>query len=43
LAAGAVADLAEGVVRARESIDSGRALETLERLVVVSGRLGGVA
>jgi anthranilate phosphoribosyltransferase len=43
LAAGEVADLAEGVVRARESIDSGRALETLERLVVVSGRLGGVA
>ncbi len=39
LAAGEVADLAEGVVRARESIDSGRAAEALELLVSVSGRL----
>jgi anthranilate phosphoribosyltransferase len=38
-AAGAVADLAEGIVRARESIDSGRAAEALERLVAVSTRL----
>jgi anthranilate synthase/phosphoribosyltransferase len=43
LAAGAVDDLAEGVVRARESIDSGRALDVLERLVVTSRRLGGAA
>jgi hypothetical protein len=40
LAAGEVPDLAAGVVRARESIDSRRALETLERLVAVSQRLG---
>lgn len=39
LAAGAVSDLAEGVVRARESLDSGRALEVLERLVATSTRL----
>ncbi len=39
LAAGAVDDLAEGVVRARESIDGGRALEVLERLVTTSQRL----
>ncbi len=39
LAAGEVADLAEGVVRARESIDSGRAAQALEMLVSVSGRL----
>jgi anthranilate phosphoribosyltransferase len=41
LAAGEVADLAEGVVRARESIDSGRALATLERLAATSARLAG--
>ncbi|MHB8050022.1 MAG: anthranilate phosphoribosyltransferase [Coriobacteriia bacterium] len=39
LAAGVVSDLAEGVVRARESIDSGRALEALERLAYTSVRL----
>lgn len=38
LAAGAVSDLAEGVVRARESIDSGKALNALESLVAVSNR-----
>jgi len=40
LAAGKATDLAEGVMLARESIDSGRALATLEQLVVVSQRLG---
>lgn len=39
LAAGEVADLAAGVVRARESLDSGRALSALESLVTVSRRL----
>ncbi|MBN2247569.1 MAG: anthranilate phosphoribosyltransferase [Coriobacteriia bacterium] len=39
LAAGVVSDLAGGVVRARESIDSGRALEALERLASTSARL----
>jgi anthranilate synthase/phosphoribosyltransferase len=39
LAAGAVDDLAEGVVRARESIDSGRAIDVLERLVSTTRRL----
>lgn len=39
LAAGEVADLAEGVVRARAAIDSGRAAQALEMLVTVSGRL----
>jgi len=39
LAAGAVGDLAAGVVSARESIDSGRALEALERLASTSVRL----
>lgn len=39
LAAGVVADLAEGVVRARESIDSGKALAALELLAVTSTRL----
>ena len=43
LAAGEVADLAEGVVRARDSIDSGRALDVLERLVALSSRLGAEA
>jgi anthranilate phosphoribosyltransferase len=43
LAAGAVTDLAEGVVRARESIDSGRAAEALEKLVAVSCRLAAAA
>ncbi|MDZ4167722.1 MAG: anthranilate phosphoribosyltransferase [Coriobacteriia bacterium] len=43
LVAGEVADLAAGVVLARESIDSGRALQTLERLVVVSKRLGSAS
>lgn len=39
LAAGEVADLAEGVDRARTSIDSGRAADALERLIAVSNRL----
>ena len=39
VAAGAASDLAEGVVRARESIDSSRAAEVLERLVLTSQRL----
>ena len=39
LAAGAVPDLAEGVVRARESIDSGRARDVLARLAATSTRL----
>ncbi len=43
LAAGAVADLAEGVAAARESIDSGRAQSALEALVAVSRRLGEAA
>ena len=43
LAAGSVRDLAEGVVRARESIDSGRAAESLEMLVTVSQRLSAAA
>jgi len=38
-AAGEVDDLVDGVVRARDAIDSGRALESLERLVVTSQRL----
>jgi anthranilate phosphoribosyltransferase len=41
LAAGEVRDLAEGVARARESIDSGRALAALERLVATTARLAG--
>jgi anthranilate phosphoribosyltransferase len=40
LAADKVTDLAEGVTLARESIDTGRALATLEQLIVVSQRLG---
>ena len=40
LAAGEVTDLVEGVVRARESIDSGKALSVLESLARVSTRLG---
>ncbi len=40
LAAGEVADLAEGVVRSRESIDSGRARGVLESLVKLSTHLG---
>jgi anthranilate phosphoribosyltransferase len=43
LAAGVVPDLAEGVVRARESIDSGKALQVLDRLVATTRRLGGAA
>ncbi|MBN1193277.1 MAG: anthranilate phosphoribosyltransferase, partial [Coriobacteriia bacterium] len=43
LAAGEVTDLAAGVARARESIDSGRALEVLDRLAATSRRLGGAA
>jgi len=43
LAAGEVIDLAAGVVRARESIDSGRALSSLDRLVATSARLAGGA
>jgi anthranilate phosphoribosyltransferase len=42
-AAGEVEDLADGVARARTSIDSGRARDVLERLVVTSRRLGGGA
>jgi anthranilate phosphoribosyltransferase len=43
LAAGKANDLAEGVALARESIDSGRAQEALEKLVAVSQRLGSLA
>ncbi|MBN2848874.1 MAG: anthranilate phosphoribosyltransferase [Coriobacteriia bacterium] len=43
LAAGKVADLAAGLALARESIDSGRALEVLDRLAATSRRLGGGA
>ncbi|MHB1340882.1 MAG: anthranilate phosphoribosyltransferase [Coriobacteriia bacterium] len=43
LAAGEVDDLAAGVVRARDSIDSGRAAEALEMLVTLSKRLAGEA
>ncbi len=43
MAAGAVDDLAAGVVAARESIDSGRALAALEALAKVSQRLGRAA
>jgi anthranilate phosphoribosyltransferase len=42
-AAGEVDDLVEGIVRAREAIDSGRALEALDRLVVTSKRLAAAA
>ena len=34
------ADLAEGLALAVESIDSGRAAAVLDRLVIVSGRVG---
>ncbi|MEN6429415.1 MAG: anthranilate phosphoribosyltransferase [Coriobacteriales bacterium] len=40
VAAGVAHDLAEGVVQARESVDSGRAAEALDRLVALSSRLG---
>jgi len=43
LAAGEVPDLAEGVVRARTSIDSGKALSALESLAAVSQRLAADA
>ena len=43
LAAGAVNDLAEGIARARESIDSGKAIQVLDRLVATTRRLGGAA
>ncbi|MBU4555960.1 MAG: anthranilate phosphoribosyltransferase [Actinobacteria bacterium] len=43
LAAGEVPDLAEGVIRARDSIDSGRALAALTALAAVSQRLGAEA
>jgi len=43
LAAGEVPDLAEGVVCARASIDSGKALSALESLVAVSQRLAADA
>ncbi len=43
LAAGKADDLAEGVALARDSIDSGRALATLEQLVIVSRRFGDAA
>lgn len=36
---GLAADLAEGVVKAAESLDSGAALDTLERLIVCSQRM----
>ncbi len=39
LVAGTVEDLAEGVARARESIDTGKALSALDSLIAVSGRL----
>ncbi|MDI6692681.1 MAG: anthranilate phosphoribosyltransferase [Anaerosomatales bacterium] len=39
IAAGVASDLADGVERARTSIDSGRAAEALERLISVSNRL----
>ena len=39
LAAGAATDLAAGIVMARDSIDSGKALAALEALVAVSTRL----
>jgi anthranilate phosphoribosyltransferase len=39
LAADAVADLAEGVAKARESIDSGQALARLEALITLTQRL----
>jgi anthranilate synthase/phosphoribosyltransferase len=42
-AAGEIEDLADGVARARAAIDSGRALEVLERLVATSRRLAGSA
>jgi anthranilate phosphoribosyltransferase len=42
-AAGEVDDLVEGIIRARDAIDSGRAIESLERLVVTSRRLAGAA
>jgi anthranilate synthase/phosphoribosyltransferase len=43
LAAGKVADLAEGVALARESIDSGRALAALDELGDLSRRLSAAA
>ncbi len=43
VAAGEVADMAEGIVRARESIDSGRARDVLEALIALSGRLAEAA
>ena len=43
LAAGKATDLAEGVALARASIDSGRALAALERLVACRTRLGDAA
>jgi len=43
LAAGKVADLAEGVALARESVESGRALAALEALGELSRRLAAVA
>ncbi|MDI6713374.1 MAG: anthranilate phosphoribosyltransferase [Anaerosomatales bacterium] len=39
MAAGVASDLADGVERARASIDSGKAAEALERLIAVSNRL----
>jgi len=42
-AAGEVDDLVEGIVRARDAIDSGRALEALDRLVMTSARLAKAA
>ena len=43
LAAGKVADLAAGIALARESIDTGRALSTLDALGELSRRLSAAA
>jgi anthranilate synthase/phosphoribosyltransferase len=43
LVAGAVEDLAEGVVRARASIDAGDALARMDALAAFAGRLGAEA
>ena len=43
IAAGKAGDLAEGIALARDSIDSGRAMNALETLVAVSCRLGEAA
>ena len=43
LAAGVASDLADGIARARESIDSGKAAGALDALVAVSARLSEAA